>query len=249
MAKVNSNRKKTVLVTGSSRGIGKAIAIKFAKEGYNVAINGASHEGKLLQTKSEIEQYKVSCLAFMGDMGSYDKARELFTLINEQFGYLDVLVNNAGISYIGLLTDMSPQEWNRVITTNLTSVYNCCSLAIPHMVKSKNGNIVNISSVWGNIGASCEVAYSASKGGMNAFTKALAKELAPSNIQVNAIACGAIDTEMNHFLTDEELLQLTNEIPAGRLGRVEEVANLVYQLSHHNNYLTGQIIGLDGGWV
>ena len=242
------NINKTVLVTGSSRGIGKAIAYKFAQEGYNVVINGAKNQESLQQTKTEIEQYKVSCLAYLGDMGDYDRAKELFLLIKEQFGHIDVLVNNAGVSYIGLLTDMSPQDWNKVISTNLTSVYNCCSLAIPNMVKDKSGSIINISSIWGNVGASCEVAYSASKGGMNAFTKALAKELAPSNIQVNAIACGAIDTEMNQFLTNEELLQLTNEIPSGRLGRADEVAELVYNLTN-NEYLTGQVIGLDGGWI
>ena len=249
MIKANNINKKTVLVTGSSRGIGKAIAIRYAKEGYNVVINGSSRREALLQTKSDIEEYKVACMAYLGDMGSYEKAKEMFLMIKEQFGHIDVLVNNAGISYIGLLTDMSFEDWNRIITSNLTSVYNCCSLAIPDMVREKSGNIINISSVWGNVGASCEVAYSASKGGMNAFTKALAKELAPSNIQVNAIACGAIDTEMNHFLTEEELLQLSNEIPTGRLGRAEEVADLVYQLSQNNNYLTGQVIGLDGGWM
>ena len=246
----NKNKKKTVLVTGSSRGIGKAIALKFAKEGYNVVINGANHKERLEKTKEEIvQQYDVSCLAFLGDMGNYQKANELFDLIKDRFGYLDVLVNNAGISYMGLLTDMTPEDWNKIISTNLTSLYNCCSLAIPDMVNNKNGKIVNISSVWGLVGASCEVAYSATKGGMNSFTKALAKELAPSNIGVNAVACGAIDTEMNHFLTDEELLTLTNEMPTGRLGKAEEVADLVYQLSNNNAYLTGQIIGLDGGWI
>jgi 3-oxoacyl-[acyl-carrier protein] reductase len=248
MSRINDSRKKTVLVTGSSRGIGKAIAYKFAQEGYNVVINGAKNRESLLQTKLEIEHYQVSCLAYLGDMGNYNKAKELFSLIKESFGQIDVLVNNAGISYVGLLTDMSYEDWNKIISTNLSSVYNCCSLAIPDMVKGKEGNIINISSVWGNVGASCEVAYSASKGGVNAFTKALAKELAPSNIHVNAIACGAIDTEMNHFLTDEDLLQLTNEIPSGRLGRAEEVANLAYYITK-NEYLTGQVIGLDGGWI
>lgn len=241
--------RKTVLVTGSSRGIGKAIAVKFAKEKYNVIINGASKEELLLQTKSELTALQVSCLALFGDIGNYEMAKGMFDQIRKQFGGLDVLVNNAGISYIGLLQDMTPEDWNRVITTNLTSVFNCCSLAVPYMVQNKQGKIINISSVWGNTGASCEVAYSASKGGMNAFTKALAKELAPSNIQVNAIACGAIDTEMNHFLEDEELMLLTGEIPAGRLGRAEEVADLVYHLAVSSEYLTGQIIGLDGGWI
>lgn len=241
--------RRTVLITGSSRGIGKAIAVKFAKKGYNVIINCAHNEELLQKTRNEIEGYQVSCHAFLGDMGSYDNAKELFLQIKKRYGNLDVLVNNAGISYIGLFTDMAPEDWNKVITTNLTSVYNCCSLAIPDMVRNQYGKIINISSVWGKVGASCEVAYSASKGGMNALTRALAKELAPSNIQVNAIACGAIDTEMNHFLEDTELMHLIEEIPANRLGRAEEVADLVYHLAYKNEYLTGQIIGLDGGWI
>lgn len=241
--------KKTVLVTGSSRGIGKAIAVKFANEGYQVVINGAHQEDVLQNTKNEIESYQVPCHAFLGDLGQYEQAKELFTQVKQRFGNVDILINNAGISYIGLLTDMTPNEWDKIIRTNLTSVFNCCSLAIPHMVKNQFGKIINISSVWGNVGASCEVAYSASKGGMNAFTKALAKELAPSNIQVNAIACGAIDTQMNHFLADDELRQLIDEIPTNRLGRPEEVADLVYYLANKNEYLTGQVIQLDGGWI
>lgn len=241
--------RKTVLVTGASRGIGKAIAVKFAKKGFNVVINCARQEELLQKTKSEIETYQVHCHAFVGDMGRYEEAEELFGQIKKLYGSLDVLVNNAGISYIGLFTDMTPLDWDKVITTNLTSVFNCCKLAVPDMINNKRGKIINISSVWGNVGASCEVAYSASKGGMNAFTRALAKELAPSNIQVNAIACGAIDTEMNQFLEDEELMQLIDEIPACRLGRAEEVADLVYHLAYKNEYLTGQIIGLDGGWI
>lgn len=242
-------KRKTALITGSSRGIGKAIAVKFAKKGYDVVINCAHQEELLLKTKAEIESYQVSCHAFLGDMGKYEEASELFTQIKKLYGGLDVLVNNAGIAYLGLFSDMSPADWEKVMSTNLTSVFNCCSLAIPDMVKNKYGKIINISSIWGTVGASCEVAYSASKGGMNSFTKALAKELAPSNIQVNAIACGAIDTEMNHFLADDELLQLIDEIPANRLGRAEEVADLVYHLAYKNEYLTGQIIGLDGGWM
>ena len=219
--------KKTVLVTGASRGIGKAIAVKFAKKGYNVVINCLHSEERLLQTKKELESYQISCLAYMGDMGDMEQCRILFDQIRKQFGTLDVLVNNAGI----------------------TSVFNCCKLAVPGMVEKKQGKIINISSVWGVSGASCEVAYSATKGGINAFTKALAKELAPSNVQVNAVACGAIDTEMNRFLEEDELIALIEEIPAGRLGQAEEVADLVYHLGYKNSYLTGQIIGLDGGWI
>lgn len=241
--------KKTVLVTGASRGIGKAIAVKFAKKGYHVIINCAHREQELLQAQKEIEEYQVSCTAFLGDMGDIEACSRMFQLIRKQYGELDVLVNNAGVSYIGVLQDMSEADWNRVLTTNLTSVFNCCKLAIPLMLEQKQGKIINISSVWGNVGASCEVAYSATKGGINAFTKALAKELAPSNIQVNAVACGAIDTEMNRWMEEDELIGLVDEIPTGRLGRAEEVADLVYHLGYKNAYLTGQVIGLDGGWV
>lgn len=240
---------KTVLVTGASRGIGKAIAIKFAKKGYQVAISCIHNEERLMQTKKMVESYQVPCVAFLGDMGKMDDCRKFFDKVKKQFGPVDVLVNNAGISYIGLLQDMAEEDWQRVIQTNLTSVFNCSKLAIPDMVARQYGKIINISSVWGVCGASMEVAYSASKGGINAFTKALAKELAPSHIQVNAVACGAIDTEMNHFLKEEELLALVDEIPAGRLGKAEEVADLVYHLGYKENYLTGQVIQLDGGWI
>lgn len=240
---------KTVLVTGASRGIGKAIAIKFAKKNYNVVINCVHSEERLMQIKREIESYQVTCLAYLGDMGDMEQCTALFEKIKKQFGTLDVLVNNAGISYIGLLQDMEEDDWARIMRTNLTSVFNCSKLAIPGMVAQKYGKIVNISSVWGTVGSSCEVAYSATKGGINAFTKALAKELAPSGIQVNAVACGAIDTEMNQFLEEDDLIALIDSIPTGRLGSAEEVADLVYHLGYKNSYLTGQIIGLDGGWI
>lgn len=241
--------RKTVLITGASRGIGKAIAIKFARENYNVAISCISREKSLLEVKKEVESFRTPCLTFLGDAGDMKQCETMFAEIKHCFSAPDVLVNNAGISYIGLLQDMSFEEWNKIIQTNLTSVFNCCKLAVPDMVSKKQGKIINISSVWGNFGASCEVAYSASKGGINAFTKALAKELAPSNIQVNAVACGAIDTEMNQFLEECERTSLINEIPAGRFGRPEEVADLVYNLAQENSYLTGQVIGLDGGWM
>lgn len=241
--------RKTVLVTGASRGIGKAVAIKFAKKGYNVVISCVHRAEQLEQTRREIESFQAPCLAYLGDMGDLKSCETLFSQIRSRFGGVDVLVNNAGISYIGLLQDMSSEDWERMLHVNLTSVFNCCKLAIPYMVRQKQGKIVNVSSVWGVVGASCETAYSATKGGINALTKALAKELAPSNIQVNAVACGAIDTEMNHFLDQEELIDLIDEIPAGRLGKAEEVADLAYHLGYKDSYLTGQVIGLDGGWI
>ena len=242
--------KKTVLVTGASRGIGKAIAVKFAKKGYNVVINCLHSEERLLQTKKELESYQISCLAYMGDMGDMEQCRILFDQIRKQFGTLDVLVNNAGISYIGLLQDMSTESWDRIIRTNLTSVFNCCKLAVPGMVEKKQGKIINISSVWGVSGASCEVAYSATKGGINAFTKALAKELGPSHITVNCVAPGVIDTEMNGGLDSEALAALAEETPLGRIGTAEEVAESVWFLAGGGApFLTGQVIQPNGGIV
>lgn len=162
--------------------------------------------------------------------------------------HLDVLINNAGISYVGLVSDMTEKDWDYIINTNLSSAFYTSKCAIPDMVKQKSGKIINISSVWGNVGASMEVAYSASKGGLNAFTKALAKELAPSGIQVNAIACGVIDTDMNKCFSMEDIEILKGEIPADRMGTIEEVGRLVIQIINSPTYLTGQIITIDGGW-
>ena len=173
----------------------------------------------------------------------------MFEEISKTFGSVDILVNNAGISRVGLLQDMDFEEWDSLIAANLSSVFHCCKLAIPSMVRKQSGHIVNISSVWGVCGASCEAAYSASKGGVNALTKALAKELAPSHIQINAIACGVIDTDMNHFLSKEEAAALLEEIPAGRMGTPDEVARMVLSLTESPAYLTGQVIRFDGGWI
>ena len=178
-------------------------------------------------------------------MSSASDVRELFEGIHD----LDVLVNNAGISYIGLLQDMSDEEWNDVIGTNLSSAFYTSRCAIPLMLKKQYGRILNISSVWGNVGASLEVAYSASKGGLNAFTKALARELAPSHIPVNAICCGYIDTLMNDHLSEEEKAAVLEQIPAGRFGTTEDIAKTVVQLLEATDYLTGQLITVDGGWT
>ena len=218
--------KKTVLITGASRGIGRAIAVAFAKAGYNLIITCSKSETELLHLKNDLERdYSVDVLASIGDISDFEYVTQLFSHIEQRFHGVDVLVNNAGISYVGLLTDMTIDEWNHILGVNLTSVFSTCKLAIPHMLSRKSGKIINISSVWGNVGASCEVAYSACKGGMNSFTRGLAKELAPSNIQVNAIACGCIDTQMNACFSEEERATLTDEIPAGRFGMPEEVAS------------------------
>ena len=243
-------KRKTALITGASRGIGRAAAIKLAREGYDIAACCLKSAEQIEDLKFQLETvYGVRVLTFLGDVGDFEFVKDMFHDINMEFGGADVVVNNAGISYIGLLSEMDPDEWNRVINTNLTAVFYCSKLAIPHMLSVHEGKIINISSVWGVAGASCEVAYSASKGGINAFTQALAKELAPSNIQVNAIACGAIDTEMNQFLSEDERQCLIDEIPGCRLGKAEEVADLIWTLAGGHNYLTGQIIRLDGGWI
>ncbi len=240
---------KIAFITGASRGIGSAIAEEYARHGYAIAIN-CKNSGDSLLALSRIlaETYHIPCLPLVGDISREDFTIEAFHAIENTFGGIDVLVNNAGISKIGTLTDMSLEEWNQVIQVNLTSLFCCCKQAIPYMLRRQSGAILNVSSVWGNVGASCEVAYSASKGGVNAFTKALAKELAPSHISVNAIACGAIDTQMNQFLAPEERRQLEAEIPAGRFGAPEEVAKLAFSITEAPSYLTGQIIALDGGW-
>lgn len=240
---------KIAFVTGASRGIGAAIAEKLAGEGCHLAIIGRSKE-RLEQKAREISKaYHVVCLAFPGDVGDPDFIEAAFGQVKERMGTVDILVNNAGISYMGLLTEMELTEWNRLISTNLTAAFLCCKYAAGQMLPKKSGKIINISSVWGNVGASCEAAYSASKGGVNALTKALAKELAPSNIQVSAIALGAIDTDMNRCLSPEERSVLEEEIPCGRFGTTKEVAELVYALTKAPSYLTGQVITMDGGWT
>lgn len=241
---------KTALITGASRGIGRAIALSMASAGYHLMLTCHRNQDMLSELAHHIEsRYPVTCLTYAGDMGDYEAVQKMYACFQQRFVSLDVIVNNAGISHVGLLTDMNPEEWDLIMATNLSSVFYTCRYGIPIMLRKKTGKIINISSVWGVAGASCEAAYSASKGGVNALTKALAKELGPSNIQVNAIACGAIDTQMNDWMTEEDLESLLIEIPAGRLGRPEEVAHLVLNLCSGNEYLTGQVIHLDGGWI
>lgn len=242
--------RKTILVTGASRGIGRSIAVKFASEGYHVFLNCHTSVAELTAVKDYIENnYHTPCSIAAGDAGNAADVARMFADIHQTCGHLDVLVNNAGISYIGLLMDMSDENWRQVIDTNLSSVFYCCRAAIPPMISRKSGRIINISSMWGTSGASCEAAYSASKSGVNGLTRALAKELAPSNIQVNAIACGVIDTEMNRQLSAEERKELEDAIPAGRYGTPDEIARIVWDTANAPEYMTGQIIGVDGGYL
>ena len=242
--------KHTALITGASRGIGAALACRFAAEGYHLALccHNSYETLQALATKLETT-CSIQVLCFRGDVGDYTFICDMVQKTLDTFGQIDVLINNAGISYIGLLTDMDITDWNQIVATNLTSVFSTCRQVIPSMVHAKSGHIINISSVWGNVGASCEVAYSACKGGINSLTRALGKELAPSNIQVNAIACGVIDTRMNACFDAEERSELENEIPAGRFAAPSEVADFVQQLIDAPSYLTGQIISFDGGYL
>lgn len=241
---------KTVFITGSSRGIGQAIAFAFAKEGCNIVLNASKSKDALLELEKTLAEDNIPVLALLGDASDYDSCKKMFQLIEDTFGSVDILVNNAGISHIGLFSDMTPQEWQRLVAVNLYSVFNCTHLAVTKMVRKKSGSIINISSMWGVAGASCEAVYSASKGGINSFTKAMAKELGPSGIRVNAIACGVIETQMNATLDDEERKALAEDISLMRFGTPEEVAKLALFLAQEDSsYLTGQIITLDGGML
>ena len=241
---------KTALITGASRGIGEATAYQLTKEYDCVAIMSRNTDGKLNTVANQIHTTtNCECIPFTGDVSDFAFVEECVRSLAASGHPVDTLVNNAGISLVGLFQDMTPEEFDRILRINVTSVYNTCHAVIPDMVRNQRGRILNISSVWGLVGASCEVAYSACKGGINSFTKALAKELAPSNIQVNAIACGVIDTQMNACFSEEERAELADEIPAGRFGTPEETAHLAVQLATGNEYLTGQIITLDGGWL
>lgn len=242
--------KQTALITGASRGIGAALAETFAHAGYQLALCCHKSQEQLRDLADQLQKkYHTPVLIFIGDVGEYAFVEDMVKQTLDTFGSIDVLINNAGISYIGLLTDMTIDDWNQIVATNLTSVFSACRCTVPSMVHNKSGRIINISSVWGNVGASCEVAYSACKGGINSFTRALGKELAPSNITVNAIACGVIDTDMNRCFSEEERAELVTEIPAERMGQPQEVAELALSIASGHAYLNGQIITLDGGWI
>ncbi len=248
--KPESMEHKTALITGASRGIGRAIALEFAAGGYDIAITASKSLEELNNTAEEIRALHVACRPFLADASCYGAMKEIFSELSRDWGEPGILVNNAGIASLGLFTDLTPDEYERLICVNLLSVMHCCHLAVPGMVRRGKGTILNISSVWGICGASCEAAYSAAKSGVNGFTRALAKELAPAGIAVNALACGVIDTEMNRgALSAQELEELKEQIPAGRLASPKEVAKVTWQLANSPSYLTGQVISFDGGFL
>lgn len=245
-------RKKTAIITGASGDIGSAIAERLAKDDYRLVLIGNQSKQRLDEVVRKCREYagqsEKTIFSLCGDLGEFSVAETLLAQALELLKQVDLLINCAGIAHIGLLTDMSQDEWNHILNTNLSSVFYCCRSIVPSMVHHKAGRILNISSVWGSVGASCEVAYSATKGAIHSLTKGLAKELAPSNIAVNALACGMIDTKMNACFTKSEIENICDEIPAGRMGTPAEVADAIALLAEAPIYLTGQVITMDGGW-
>ncbi len=234
---------KTALITGGSRGIGAATARRFAREGFRVIINYNNSEARAKALAAE-----TGGIALRADVGSPEQVAAMAEKITAEHGALDVIVNNAGIAHFGLLTDMSETEWQSLVNINLGGAFRVTKNLIRPMIAAGRGCVINISSMWGQVGASCEAAYSASKAGLIGLTKALAKELGPSGIRVNCIAPGVIDTEMNARLDDETLAELKDETPLGVIGTPKDVADAAYFL-YENEFVTGQVIGVNGGFV
>ncbi len=242
---------KSVLITGASRGIGAACAEEFAKGGYNIAINYLNHEDAALSLKERlISQYGTDAVCIRADVGEARDCERLIKEAHERFGFIDVLVNNAGVSMQKLVTDTSADEWDRMIGVNLSSVFHCSKAALKYMIPEHKGVIVNIASMWGEVGASMEVAYSASKSGVIGLTKALSKEVAPSNIRVNAVSPGVVMTDMMKDFDEETVAWLKDETPLLTLGAPEDIAKAVcFLASDEARFITGQILSVNGGFV
>ncbi|MBP2001052.1 3-oxoacyl-[acyl-carrier protein] reductase [Paenibacillus shirakamiensis] len=240
----------TVLVTGGSRGIGAAIAERFAQVGMNVVIHYNQAHEQANETARRCLSYGAKVLTITADLKSKVEIDRMRDKLDSHDLYPDILVNNAGIASYGMLEDTTEDLWDEVINVNLKGVFLCTQAFMPYMIRQRYGRIINVSSIWGVSGASCEVAYSAAKGGVNAFTKALAKEIAPSAVTVNAVAPGAVQTDMMNSFEEAELHRLKEDIPAGRLAVPHEIASLVYFLAlPESGYITGQIISPNGGWM
>lgn len=242
---------KTVLITGASRGIGRETARNFSEKGYNVAINYNKSKEAAESLCAELKAGGGSAEVFCADVSDSSQVENMVAEITRKFGEIDVLVNNAGIApRQGLFTDFSADDAKAVFDTNIFGMMNCARAVVPHMVRQKCGKIVNISSIWGICGGSCEVLYSSAKAAVIGFTKALAKELAPSSINVNCIAPGMIDTDMNAHLSAEDMEAFCNDIPLGRVGSVSDVAeSILFLTSDAASYITGQVLTVDGGFI
>ena len=249
---MEENREKSivnnvVVVTGGSRGIGAEIVKTLANENYKVILNYNNSKEQAEKIQQELLEQGKQIEIIKADVSKKEEAEKLIQFSLNKFNKIDVLINNAGISQEGLFTDVTEEEWQKIINTNLNSVFYCTQQALKYMIQKQQGCIINISSIWGETGASCEVAYSTTKAAINGMTKALAKEVGPSNIRVNAIAPGIIDTDMNKNLTTEELEQIKEEIPLNKIGKAIDIAKCVKWLVE-DEYTTGQIISINGGW-
>ena len=239
---------KIVLITGASREIGREIAKILAKQGEKVIANYNKSEKEAYDLKQELEQENIEIDIVKADVSKREEVQKLVKFAIKKYGKIDVLINNAGISEFKLFTEITDDDFKKIIDTNLYSAFIMCQETVPYMIHEKDGCIINISSIWGMVGASCEVAYSISKAGMDGMTKSLAKELGPSNIRVNSIAPGIIDTDINNGLTDKEKEDIKEEIPLGKIGKTTEIAKCVKWLIE-DEYTTGQIISINGGWI
>lgn len=240
--------KKIVIVTGASKGIGREIAITLARKGFKVIANYNKSKKEAIELQQELKKENIEIDIFQADVSKREDAKKLVEGTIKEYGRVDVLINNAGIEEYKMFTDETDEDWNKVINTNLYSAFVMCQETIPNMVHNKKGCIINISSTWGIVGASLEVIYSISKAGLDGLTKALAKELGPSNIRVNSIAPGIIDTDMNKNLKEEEKNKIIEEIPLEKIGKPSDVAKCIEWLIE-DEYTTGQIISINGGWV
>lgn len=241
-------KSKVVLITGASRGIGRNIASTLARKGYIIVANYNKSEKQAEDLKQELKEENINIDIYKADVQKRNEVREMVSYVLNKYGKIDVLINNAGISESKMFLDETDEDWNNIINTNLYSAFCTTQEVLPNMIHNKNGCIINISSIWGIVGASCETIYSISKAGIDAMTKSLAKELGPSNIRVNSIAPGIIDTEMNSNLGTEELNQIIEEIPLERIGKTLDVSKCVNWLIE-DDYTTGQIISINGGWI
>ena len=238
---------KTAIVTGGSKGIGAAVVKILAQEGYNVILNYYKSEEVAQKMKDEFTGKGYNVEIFKADVSKREEVKKLIEFTLNKYKNIDVLVNNAGISQTKLFTDITDLDWSNMMATNLDSVFYTTQEAVKKMIHNKKGCIINISSIWGLVGSSCEVHYSVAKAGVDAMTKSLAKELGPSNIRVNSIAPGIIDTDMNKYLSYKEVVEIEDEIPLGKIGKPEDIARCVKWLIE-DEYTTGQVISINGGW-
>lgn len=239
---------KVVIVTGASRGIGRNIATTLAKKGYIVIANYNKSENKAIELQQNLEKENINIDIFKADVSNRDEVKKLVQFVINKYKKIDCVINNAGIDQVKMFLDITDADWNNMISNNLNSVFYMCQEVLPYMIHEKNGVIINISSIWGITGASCESHYAVSKAGVDALTKSLAKEMGPSNIRINSIAPGFIDTEMNNNLNEEEKQEIKEEIPLQKIGKVEDVSRTVEWIVE-DEYITGQVISVNGGWL